>query len=134
VTPFRCEGRTNPIAENTIEGRQVKGIFSYDNGAHSTLVTPNSTTGGPPVLCATFQRAGGIGIETSTARWMGSNDTGWNIGAGSKEDAAKGGTGSVECRAVNCNRECHERCRDVTSRAGNLVIGNNVAPAIGCAR
>jgi len=113
MTPFRYEGRTNPSTADTNEDPQVKGISFYDNGAHSTLVTPNSTTGGPPVLCATFQRGGGIGMETSTARWMGSKDAGWNIGASSKEGVADGGTGSAECRAVKygmCNCERHERC------------------------
>lgn len=107
MTPFATK-------DAQIRARQTQMKISfYDNGAHSTLVTPNSTTGGPPVLCATFPRARGIGMETSTARWMGSNDDGWNIGASSKEGVADGGTGSAECRAVKygmCNRECHERC------------------------
>jgi hypothetical protein len=51
-------------------------------------------------------------METSTARWMGLNDAGWDIGTSSKEGAGEGGTGSAECRAVKygtCNRERHER-------------------------
>jgi hypothetical protein len=69
-------------------------------GAYSTLATPNSTSGGPPLRLSIFPCAGGIGIEIKTDRWRGSKDAEEDV-RGSNEGSVRvgvGGSGLIERR------------------------------------
>ena len=69
-------------------------------GAYSTLATPNSTSGVPPLRFPMFPCAGGTGIEIKTDRWRGSDDAAEDV-RGSIEGSVGvvvGGSGLIERR------------------------------------
>jgi hypothetical protein len=94
--------RTDPrvtIYQGTLPTPGSPGVHKLVGlGAYSTLATPNSTSGGPPLRFSVCPRAGGIGIEIKTDRWRGFEDTEEDVG-GSNEESVRvvvGGSGLIE--------------------------------------
>jgi len=121
-----------------------------DGCAYATCATPNSTTGGPSFWCSALARAVCVGIDTSTARWTGSDGGRGREGVeagGSKPATIVGGVegrsgvvggGTVDWRPpprYGTRKSRNEARRDPTLRrkcpGACGVTGTSVAPDMG---